>query len=86
MPWPYAVESLGFYPPETIVQIPMKIFERLIIEAPNDQRPNWWQDALDSGESFLVLQAKTFYQLLGSGCHEAPQYMLDHIEEERAME
>jgi hypothetical protein len=83
--WPKAVTSLGYYPPDANVEIPMKLFERMLEEAPEDSQPAWRDEALASKEASVVMKGGTFYKLLGS-VQKVPQYILDWIEEEKQNE
>jgi len=77
MPWPYAIESFNWYAPESILQVPMEVFQRMVDEAEEEINiPVWWEDAINSGAPFLLMAARTFVKMLGDDCDEVPEWML----------
>jgi len=80
MPWPHAVQSHGFYPPEVAVQVPMSVFRRTVEEVSDKTKvPEWTEDALASGEPFLLMKGRTFYGLV----KDVPDWMVEYVESDR---
>lgn len=81
IPWPRAVTSWGYFPPEVVVQIPIPLFAQLLEAAPKDQHPEWAQAALDSGASFALMFARTLYELIeGEDISLMEKYFEEHPE------
>lgn len=79
MPWPHAIKSYNWYPPETVLQIPMGVFDQLVLLVRAGKRPSWTNDALLSGEKGLLIKAKTFYGLMEEAGFksEVPHWMME---------
>jgi len=64
MPWPHAIKSYNRHAPEMVLQIPMGVFDRLVLLVRAEERPTWTNEALLSGQKGLMIKAKTFYGLM----------------------
>jgi hypothetical protein len=64
MPWPHAIKSYNWHAPEMVLQLPMEVFERLVLLVRAEKRPMWANEALRSGQKGLMVKAKTFYGLM----------------------
>ena len=81
MPWPYAVESFNWYAPEVVLQVPLDVFKRMVEEAEEENLPEWYQSAIDSGALHVLLPARSFVSMLGN-VDEVPEWMLLYAEAE----
>lgn len=78
--WPHAVRSFGYFPPEIVVQVPMNVFVRMLDKAPEDKKPSWAKEAVDSGQENVLMQGRTFYGLVGD---TVPQWMIDCVQKDK---
>jgi hypothetical protein len=76
--WPIAIRNFGYYPPESVIQVPMKVFKRMLDETPTDKHPDWTQEAINSGQENVLMLGKTFCGLVGD---TVPQWMFDTVDQ-----
>lgn len=80
--WIYAVDSFGYYPPDTNLRIPIELFQQLLDHSPKEKWPDWWEEPFKQKASWTWMKAGTFYDLCGSSS-KCPQFLLDALKKEK---